>query len=53
MSIVAIVVVLSLLVLVAVALATVVHRDGYGTLPPPRSHPAWDEGTTLAGPRLV
>jgi Na+-transporting methylmalonyl-CoA/oxaloacetate decarboxylase gamma subunit len=53
MSLVAVVLVLSLLVLLVVSLLAVIRRDGYGTVPPPRSHPSWDDATTLPTSRLV
>ena len=53
MSIVVVVLVLSVLVLLVAALAVVVRHDGYGTLPPPRSHPSWDDGAPLSGGGLA
>jgi hypothetical protein len=53
MSIVAVVLVLALLAALAVALAVVVHRDGYGTLTPPTSQRSWDDGTSVAVQRAA
>jgi len=47
-----VVVVLLLLVALAAAVAVVVHRNGYGTLPPPRSH-AEDEPPTPSWRRIA
>jgi hypothetical protein len=53
MSIVALVLVLLAVVLLAVAVAAAVHRDGYGTVAPPRSHRGWDDTSYPFGGRLV
>ncbi len=50
MSLLLVVLVLLAVALVAAAVVVVVRRDGYGTLEPPRSHPAWDDLTPLSRP---
>jgi hypothetical protein len=50
MSLLVVVLVLLAVALVATAVVVVVRRDGYGTLEPPRSHPAWDDLTPLSRP---
>jgi hypothetical protein len=50
MSIVAVVLILLAVALLAAAVVVVVRRDGYGTLEPPHSHPAWDDAPGAAWP---
>ena len=52
MNIVVLVLVLLALVLLVAAVAVLVHRDGYGVVPPPRSHRGWDDGVLPFGGRL-
>ena len=53
MNLVVLLLVLLALVLLAAAVAAAVHRDGYGTVPPPRSHRGWDDTSSPFGGRLV
>jgi hypothetical protein len=53
MSIVAVVLVLLAVALLAAAVVVVVRRDGYGTVEPPRSHPAWDDAAPLTLPHRL
>jgi hypothetical protein len=53
MSIVALALVLLAIVVLLAAVAVTVHRDGYGSVPPPRSHLGWDEAPDRLGGRLV
>ena len=53
MNILVLVLVLLALGLLAAAVAAAVHRDGYGSVPPPRSHRGWDDVSSPFGGRLV
>ena len=52
MSILVLVLVLVALLLLAGAVVAAVRHDGYGSVPPPRSHVGWDEASPF-GARLV
>jgi hypothetical protein len=53
MSLLAVVIVVLAVALVAAAVVVVVRRDGYGTVEPPRSHPAWDDAAPLGLPHRL
>ena len=53
MSILALALVLLAVVVLIAAVAVTVHSDGYGSVPPPRSHLGWDEAPDRLGARLV
>jgi len=53
MTIIALALVLLAIVVLLAVVAVTVHHDGYGSVPPPRSHLGWDEAPDRLGGRLV